>query len=181
MYFFYRNIGSHQLNLIYILNVISIWENLLCQHVLNLFVVWSAFRGVITLVGNNLRQQIAVIHCDDRFCIVRHPAGTWFRKSGNANLAGLSTVSTIRHCYSLRWWYTKSTDFVGPHALQYSWETVSVDEVSAWMAANRLKVNHAWYSSSCQHHQIPSNSDRLGPHCQYWCSTGSVRHSGNSN
>ena len=48
-------------------------------------------------------------------------------------------------------------------------ETVSVcaDEVSAWMASNRLQLNHAktevlWCTSSRRQHQIPSGLVRIG-------------------
>jgi len=45
--------------------------------------------------------------------------------------------------------------------------SVCVDEVSAWMAANRLQLNHAktkmlWCSSSHRQHQVPANPVRIG-------------------
>jgi len=45
--------------------------------------------------------------------------------------------------------------------------SVCVDEVSAWMAANRLQLSHAktevsWCSSSCRQHQIPACLVRIG-------------------
>jgi len=45
--------------------------------------------------------------------------------------------------------------------------SVCVDKVSAWMAANRLQLNHAktevlWCSSSRRQHQIPADPVRIG-------------------
>jgi len=45
--------------------------------------------------------------------------------------------------------------------------SVCVDEVSAWMASNRLQLNHAktevlWCTSSRRQHQIPSGPVRIG-------------------
>ena len=42
-----------------------------------------------------------------------------------------------------------------------------IDEVSAWMKANRLQLNHAkteviWFSSTRRQHQIPNGSVRIG-------------------
>ena len=42
-----------------------------------------------------------------------------------------------------------------------------VDDVACWMAANRLKLNHAksevlWCSSTRRQHQIPSRTVRIG-------------------
>ena len=45
--------------------------------------------------------------------------------------------------------------------------SVYVDEISAWMASNRLQLNQAktellWCSSSCRQHQIPSGPVHIG-------------------
>ena len=42
--------------------------------------------------------------------------------------------------------------------------SVCVDMVSAWMAANRLQLNHAklWCSSSCRQYQVPTDPVRIG-------------------
>jgi len=49
----------------------------------------------------------------------------------------------------------------------YEEVSVCIDEVSAWMASNRLQLNHAktevlWCSSSRRQHQIPSGPVRIG-------------------
>ena len=63
----------------------------------------------------------------------------------------------------------RSTGLVGLQILLYISEKLSVcvDMVSAWMAANRLQLNHVktevlWCSSSRRQHQVPTDPVRIG-------------------
>jgi len=74
------------------------------------------------------------------------------------------SADSITHTLTtLRSGYCRSVD----SAMLTDRLSTCIDEVSAWMASNRLQLNHAktevlWCSSSRQQYQIPSDPVRIG-------------------